>query len=155
MTLDYDESSWVKELLRHKAQADLNCMQQLFVINYCKLLDSTVRKHYMDMCYKCRGLDGENGQYHICEDETASLVIAFGGAILEYATDEEKQKTWQEFLEDVQQYGIFKKVVLNWFKSFTNVKEKLDEDRELYYEFMQLHFPNPTQNPHQLFLGYD
>ena len=90
MSFDEDETSWVKRLLRRKAQEDLGWMHHMFLKHYCILMDSTIRKHYYDMCYACRRVPGENGKWHICEDETAGLVNAFGGSILDYATDDEK-----------------------------------------------------------------
>ena len=112
-------------------------------------MDSTIRKHYYDMCGACRGIEGENGKWHICEDETVSLVVAFGGSVLDYASDEEKMSTWHSFLNEVQHKDVFKKVVIQWMKRFTGVKEKIDEDRDLYCDYMKNHFPNGTQNPHQ------
>ena len=155
MTLDHDESSWVRNLLRRKAQEDLGHVSSVFLKHYSKLLDSTIRKHWYDLCYKCRGVEGVNGLYHICEDDTAGLAMAFGGSILDYATDEENMKTWRDFLTEIYDYGVFKKVMINWLKEFRSPKEQIDSDRDLYYTYMQSHFPNPTQNPHQVFDSSD
>ena len=152
MTLDHDENNWIQRLVKRKAQDDTHWMSSMFLKHYCKLMDSTIRKHWFDMCYKCVGTEGTH--YHICEDDTASLVIAFGGSVLDYATDDEKMKTWREFLDDVYDYGVFKKVIVKWLKNFKGAKAKIDEDRDIYWEFMRRHFPNPTQDPHQVYLDY-
>ena len=151
---DHDETDWINCLLNRKAQEDLGWMQSMFVKHYCKLLDSTIRKHYYDMCGACQGVDGENGKYHICEDKTASLVIAFGGSVLKYATDKEKMSTWRSFLDEVIDRGVFKKVVVKWMKEFAGAKEKIDENRDIYCDFMRAHYPNVTHNPHQEYADY-
>ena len=57
------------------------------------------------------------------------------------------------FLDDVYAQDVFKKVIVQWMKQFNGVKEKIDDDRDLYVDFMRHHFPNRTQNPHQLYLN--
>lgn len=39
-------------------------------------------------------------------------------------------------------------------KDFRGIEEDVNENRDCYYEYMLRHFPNPTQNPHQVFLDY-
>ena len=150
--MDSDEQRWVKRLLYRKQREDLNTMQNLFLIHMSKLLDATIRKHYTDLCYKCLGTKGEH--FHICLDQTASIVIAFGDQVLEYATCEEKQKTWVAFLNEVADRDIFKKVILKWLKEFRGIEEEVNENRDIYHQYMLRHFPNETMNPHLAFLDF-
>jgi hypothetical protein len=150
--LDNDENIWVKRLLKIKSRQDMLKIDEIFLRTYSKLLDATVRKSYYDMCYVCRGSEGEH--FHICEDETASLVMAFGGAVLDHASEEEKKVTWKKFIDDVYDYGVFKRVVMKWLRNYTNPKQRINDNREYYCTYMIRHFPNTTQDPDQKFLDY-
>jgi hypothetical protein len=150
--LDSDEKKWFKVMLEKRQKADLAKIDGLFVKHLCNLLDSTIRKHYFLMCYKCAGTEGEH--YHICLGQTASVFGAFGSRILDWATKGEIQTAWKEFITDVQLNDVFKRVVFKWLKEFSNIRDEIDKDWDKYTDYLFRHFPNPTQNPHQLY-DYD
>ena len=151
--LDNDENTWVKRLLKMKSRQDTLKMDEIFLRNYTKLLDAVVRKRYDDMCYKCRGTEGEH--FHICEEDTSCFVMAFGGGVLKHATDKEKQTTWKAFIDEVYEYGVFKRVVMKWLRSYTTPEERINDNREYYCDYMKRHFPSPTQEPKQIFLDFE
>lgn len=153
MILDNDEKKYVRQLLEKRQRADLRLMHSLFVKHYCKLIDSTIRKHYYLLCLKCNGSIGEH--FHICEDQTASIFGGIGPRVLEVATQQEKDDCWKAFLKDVQQHDVFKRIIINWMKEFTCVKNEIDKDWDMYYVYLTEHFPNFTKNPHQVITNDD
>jgi hypothetical protein len=152
-SLDNDENMWVKRLLKMKSRQDTLKMEEIYIRNYTKLLDATVRKHFHDMCYKCKGSAGEH--FHICDEGTDNLVMAFGGGVLAHATDREKQATWKKFIDEVYDYGVFKRVVMTWLRKYTSPEEKINDNRDYYSSYLRKHFPNPAKNPKQIYLDFE
>jgi hypothetical protein len=147
-----DEKEWIKRLVSRKHQGDLLLVSYLFQKHHSKLLDATVRRHFYDLCYKCQG---EEDEFHICEEQTANFVLPFGSKILKFATDEERTKAWEDFLDGVVKREVFKRTLVQWLKTFKSVEDSVDKNRDSFYQYMLNHFPNHTQNPHQHFLEYE
>lgn len=131
--MDDEEKSYVKIMLRKRHREDENAIEQIFTEQYCKLLDTIVRENFVELCYKCNGLQTD---YHMCDGKSATYVKQLGSRIMDESTAKQRTDTWLQFLDEVTKRGILKKVILYWLKDFTSVANKIDSNILKFHEFM-------------------
>ena len=142
--MDEEEKRWAIAGVKAKNIEDAANMDNVFYQHHAPLIDSTVRAHYKDLCDAC--IQESNGEtitdFHICHGKTSDFVTAYGGKVLLCATKEAREKVWIAFCDEIYTSGIFRRAILKWLESFRSAKDHISNNKEILFEYMQLHFPD-------------
>lgn len=153
---DDDEKRWAVACVKTRGRQDRIRMDMLFDKHHARLLDSTVRGNYKTLCAACVGSmdkDGKRITHHICEGTTAEMVLAFGGTIIDRATEEEIHAAWQDFCKEVYTSGIFRRVVLTWMSEFKSVEYYITENKDRLIRYLEMHYPGEAKDEEQNFVS--
>lgn len=146
--MDEEEKRWAIAGVKAKNIEDAAEMDNIFYQHHAPLIDATVRAHFKDLCGAC--IQDANGDtitdFHICTGKTSDFVTVFGGKLLDIAEKESREKVWIAFCDQIYSSGIFRRAVLKWLESFYSAKNHISNNKEILFEYMQLHFPDELRD---------